>query len=363
MMRRTEHGKDLVDEQSPSRKSRARIPIALAALSMSAALSGCAAIFASIFPPAHPLAAPNASAVLSGPVIGSGSDNSTVTRQVTLEGLSDSAVLQVPTTTQLSKPSSGASSVYLAVPVKNTGKTPLAWVQMTNMHFYDAKGVELGAARQNGFVYGSVCTVPVEVSLVNTSTCLAPGETAYVLLPEPVVLYNETSKITYQISAGDVTPGDPQGALVPQSYSVTNPGAETTTITQTFKNTGNSPVDFSDGMADFFGFVALDPSNGRPVGWSLTSSAPTPSTGLLNPGSSGTISGTFTFAGTSSKLALFTSFRVPSSIKETGGGHGKSLSDPGSFPSHARWIGAVIDARTAFENEQMRLAKAHEALP
>ena len=346
------------------RRAQTWLPLVAVALSAGTVLNGCAALIASIFPPAHPLTNPNASAVLSGAAVGSGSDNSSVTREVALERLSGSDVLKVPATTQLSKPSSGSSSIYLAIPVENAGTKPLAWVQMTKMHFYDSSGTELGALRDHGYVYGSVCTVPVEISVVDTSTCLAPGETAYILITEPAaVLYDKTTRITYAISSGDVVPGDPQGALIPQSYSVSAPGAQTATITQTFKNTGTNPVDFSDGTADFFGFVALDPSTGRPVGWDLTSSSVTPSNGLLEPGSSGSISGTFTFDGTSSRLALFTSFQVQASIKEAGGEPGKSLSDPRAFPSRAGWIGAVIDARTAFEREQMKTAEAHPTLP
>jgi hypothetical protein len=171
---------------------------------------------------------------------------------------------------------------YLAVPVTNLGTTMHCFVAITpsTYQWNTAQGnppVEL----MTPYATGSVGDVG---SGIYTSSCLAPGETGFILDIEHSTddsdLFTPTLGITMALeSSFDGTP--PAAALVPQSYTDTSG-----TLTVSFQNVGTGAANIdasgpyllldSGGLPTTFGYLAETPTGLVDVGQQGTATAADP---------------------------------------------------------------------------------------
>jgi hypothetical protein len=157
-------------------------------------------------------------------------------------------------------------AAYLILAVTNSGTDFPCYVQTTTYNWLSATGEVLNAA---GTIYldGSVGAVS---SLVNSETCLAPGETGYLTdlqLATTGTLYSEVASIQIGLES-TATGSTPTSKLVPTRYDVgTCSGIRTVRIEGTASAPGVSVGNFG---GDFAPAVFLDAA-GLPVRWSYFS--------------------------------------------------------------------------------------------
>jgi hypothetical protein len=157
-------------------------------------------------------------------------------------------------------------AAYLILAVTNSGTDFPCYVQTTTYDWLSATGEVLNAA---GAIYldGSVGTV---ASLVNSETCLAPGETGYltdVQLATTGSLYSEVASIQIGLES-TATGSTPTSKLLPTRYDVgTCSGVRTVRVEGTASDPGVSVGNFG---GDFAPAIFLDAA-GLPARWSYFS--------------------------------------------------------------------------------------------
>jgi hypothetical protein len=298
-------------------------------------------------PAGPPLTGGNAYAALSGPTFGGTSANSSLEKAVPLNVLSSNPDIQIPSSAEALQQTSSGTALYMAIPVKNVGTRAYSFVELTNI-LYKNGGSVLNATPDVGFVKASVGELTGNVF---ADSCLAPGETGYVMLIA-LNLYSSVTSISLSVSTFSQTPIDPGSALIPQSYAISGTSGSGT-LTQIFQNTGLLSLDLNNAHSIYCTFVALDASN-NPIMWGFTNSNLSPVSGLLSAGQSGSIAGTYSFDGSSSRVVAFTSFEVDAPAK-TVRVHSLVASPMSGASNPDAWTKAVLDARNQSELAKMRL--------
>ncbi len=157
-------------------------------------------------------------------------------------------------------------AAYLILAVTNSGTDFPCFVQTTAYNWLSATGDVLNSACAI-YLDGSVGSVS---SLVNSETCLAPGETGYltdVQLATSGSLYSEVASIQIGLES-TATGSTPTSKLLPTRYDVgTCAGVRTVRIEGTASDPGVSVGNFGGDLAPT---VFLDAA-GLPVRWSLFS--------------------------------------------------------------------------------------------
>ncbi|HUX20140.1 MAG TPA: hypothetical protein VMW69_02805 [Spirochaetia bacterium] len=300
----------------------------------------------------NPLTSVDASAILSGAAAGSGAvADSSLQRTVTLVNHSPNSDVQIGSTATIFDLQSGDTYLRAAIPVTNVGTKALSFVELSNLYYEDSSGAKLNSTPTEDFVSGSVGIVRGTSSNLFIDSCLAPGQTGYVILIQNGV-FSSTSTIEFSLATGASTPADPGAALIPESYSVS--GTSNGTLSVSFKNTGANQLDVNNNNSSLFRIVGLD-SAGNSVFWDTLASNLNPSNGIVAAGQSGSVDDITTFAGSYSKVIVLLSFEVPAMAKSLAP-YGQDQIDPSDYSDHEAWLAAVNQARNTMESQQRVLA-------
>jgi hypothetical protein len=161
-------------------------------------------------------------------------------------------------------PGSAQSSpmAQLTIPVVNQGTDRPCFVKAQNLHYLSATAATLNPSSDDIYINGSVGDVGG--ATFYTHTCLAPGETGYLLDTPPSAYFAGTSSIELDLAflvAGQA----PAGHLTPRLYELGTCGTKRS-LRVTAVNDGLSTVTVAvDGVALGPG-ILLDDS-GLPAGW------------------------------------------------------------------------------------------------
>jgi hypothetical protein len=155
-----------------------------------------------------------------------------------------------------------STTAQLTIPVVNQGTDYPCFVAAENLYYLGATGATLNPKGDPIFVNGSVGDVGA--GTFYTNSCLAPGETGYVLSGPPAAYFSGTSSIELDLTA--LTSGQaPAGHLTPKLYELGTCGT-TRSLRVTAVNDGLSTVTVAmEGLALGPG-ILLDDA-GLPAGW------------------------------------------------------------------------------------------------
>lgn len=239
---------------------------------------------------AIPDAKGNNSALLSGAVIGSGTEAVGDLRKllaVTVLGTSDPALSIGDVYAMRSDTSSDYA--YIAMPVTNTGSSTLCLVKLDGLTYRNTAGTSL--LSKSAFVYGSVGNLSVGTF---TNTCLAPGETG-MMRDINAGLYAAVAKMEFSfVTSSGFSVSAPVASVIPQSYTIS-----TNNLDITVKNIGSGTAQIT-GPAYWY---LLDDGM-LPLFWGTTSGA----SGTMPASAVLTLSGLEFYSGSGSKLLVFTEF-------------------------------------------------------
>ncbi len=217
----------------------------------------------------------NNSAVLSGAAIGKGTtsvDNLRKQIAVTVLGQGTLPLTVGTAYATRSSTSSYLDYAYIILPVTNTGNQLLCYIELAGLTYRNASGVALA---DPGYTYvrGSVGKQSIFSSNYYTNSCLAPGETGWVIDIESI--YSNVAAMEFTFESSSSALSAPTARVIPQSYTV-NPiadgGGQSLAVTVTNIGSGSAQISgfgnllvlFDDAMRPLFYDVASDvmPSNG-----------------------------------------------------------------------------------------------------
>ena len=198
----------------------------------------------------------NNSALLTGPTLGSGSASVGALRKEVSKVVSDAPPGLSFGTAYATRTSTTSETLYWVLPVTNTSGEALCFIRFNGITFSDGAGNTL-AEDDFSYVTGSVGAFSSDMY---TDTCLAPGETGYVLgieLSNPNPVYTSLDRISIAEVVADSDATVPPVSIVPQLYTAFG---ENLNVTVENKGTRTGYV------TDFSSYLLLD-AGGGPLAW------------------------------------------------------------------------------------------------
>ena len=283
----------------------------------------------------------NNTAVLTGAPVGSGNSPNDVLRKplsvnVTGPGsawpVKRAFVLRATATTE---------SVSVVVEVSNAGRSGRCLIRASDLELKDAAGTTLKVAA-TAFVQGSVGDLGNSRNPIVTDTCLAPGETGflvelYTASPGERLFSQAESLVFRWADASSTLPLMPKARLTPTRYDVTPTGA----VSVAFTNTGTGQALLSEHFSRFF---LLD-AEGRPLFFGFLTSQTTPAGGVVAAGRDGNVEGAPRaggYEGTAMALRALIDFDLPAPTGLVGEARPHAHSDEDRL---ARWTEAQLQKR------------------
>jgi hypothetical protein len=208
----------------------------------------------------------NNSADLSGPVVGNiPFDPSTMRRTLPVnvetapEGLHVGAAYLTRT--------DSSETAYLTIPVTNSGSSEYCFIEANPLQYLSGDGTSLTDPTHLTFLEGSVGLLSFGGGY--TDTCLAPGESGYLIdiqLSSDGPFFSDTASIQLALSSSS-TGTVPGAALVPQSYDIgTCSGLRSLRVTSL--DTGTSTATVDDTVVPSEPAIFLD-EQALPSGWTF----------------------------------------------------------------------------------------------
>jgi hypothetical protein len=155
-----------------------------------------------------------------------------------------------------------AAMAQLTIPVANQGTDHPCFIQAQNLHYLSAAAATLNPTSDPIYLNGSVGDVGG--GTFYTHTCLAPGETGYVLDSPSPANFSGTSSIELDL-ASLLSGQSPAGHLTPTRYELGTCGSRRS-LRVTAINDGLSTVTVAMGGLALGPGILLDAS-GLPAGW------------------------------------------------------------------------------------------------
>jgi hypothetical protein len=153
---------------------------------------------------------------------------------------------------------------WLALPVTNLGTTMHCFVSASDYSWLDSAGNSEGAFL--AYVTGSVGQVD---PTIYTDTCLAPGETGFLLDIQSDLVSNDIYTPTTSVTLALDTSSDgtlPPAKVLPLGYTVAGEA-----LTVAFENEGTGPADIAE--SNSCPYILVD-SGGLPVTWAFLDPTP-----------------------------------------------------------------------------------------
>ena len=158
---------------------------------------------------------------------------------------------------------------FLTIPASYSGTETPCFIKATNVTWTSAAGQKLNSV-DNMYIEGSVGALP---SMLDTDTCLAPGDSGYFLgIESPSgasALYSAVDSIA--LSLQSTSPGSaPAAKLTPTRYDVGTCSSTRTLRVQATIGGSTAAVGMAGTLGSIGSVVFLD-SSGLPAGWTFVS--------------------------------------------------------------------------------------------
>ncbi|MDX2012899.1 MAG: hypothetical protein SFW67_22060 [Myxococcaceae bacterium] len=283
----------------------------------------------------------NNTALLTGASVGSGSSpNDLLRKPLTVNVTGPSSAWPVARAFVL-RANPTTESVSVVVEVSNAGRSGRCLIRASDLELKDAAGATLKVGPL-AFVQGSVGDLGNPRNPIVTDTCLAPGETGFLLelytASPGERLFSQAESLVFRWSdASSTLPLMPKARLTPTRYSVTPSGA----VSVAFTNTGTGQALLGEHFSRFF---LLD-AEGRPLFFAFLTSQTTPPGGLVPVGSDGSVEGAPRgggYEGAATALRVLMDFDLPAPNGLVGASQPDTPSDEQRL---ARWTEAQLRKR------------------
>lgn len=241
----------------------------------------------------------NNSAILTGPGIGTGADPLEALRRPIEAELTAPAALELGDA-WASRAFSSNEATWIAIEVSNPTDTLFCRIT-TESYQWLGEADEPIPTREQIWLTGSIgLDDPLDAM-----TCLAPGETGYLLdiSPQGVAAWDDLRTVELELSYAADLPDPPDLAVVPTAYTADELGR----LRVELENVGSEIARFDTETPAFGELVLLD-AGGAPLGWTTLGGAIDPADGELLPGARGSIDGAHFYGGCAASLRPFLDF-------------------------------------------------------
>jgi hypothetical protein len=216
----------------------------------------------------------NARSIIKGSQFG-GATTPTM-KSVTLECTNSLTGITVPSSAYVIKDPTD-NGFYVLFDLENTGNAAYAFLETTNVYFYDSNNAQLNAAAKTTYIYGNVGFVSTSIY---TNTCLFPSQKGLALLYDSNN-YSAIARISMALSTNTTAPTNANAELKATSFKYSD-----NTLSIKFLDSGSTKLDISDYL-----FYAVRNAQNIPIGWGFFDKTTiSPSTGNIEVGAEGSIS-------------------------------------------------------------------------
>lgn len=213
---------------------------------------------------AGPAPTKNNSADLRGPALGAAAFTASTDRRAVPVNVGMNVTgLQVGQA-YLTRTPTTSTSVYVTIPVTNTGTDYPCFIQAMPFQYFNSAGTALNSANDGTYLSGGVGDLGGDIY---THSCLAPGETGYFLdirSSTSTQYFSVTASVSMDI-ASPFSGQAPPGRLTPKQYEIGTCAAGRS-IRVTAVNDGTSPVAVATSGVGLGPGILLD-ADGVPAGW------------------------------------------------------------------------------------------------